>query len=93
MNSELRSESDIGSGLFRLPKTDSKIILGTKYDKSNKSLFHVIWVGNILKTLIFYMPLVFKCHFIATTAIFRKIMKFFKKSDFFFVFEKKVIFG
>ena len=36
------------------------------------------------------MPLVFKCHFIATTAIFRKIMKFFKKSDFFFVFEKKV---
>ena len=48
-----------------------------------------MWVGNILKTLIFYMPLVFKCHFIATTAIFRKIMKFFKKSDFFFVFKKK----
>ena len=38
MNSELRSESDIGSGLFRLPKTDSKIILGMKYDKSNKIL-------------------------------------------------------
>ena len=29
------------------------------------------------------------CHFITTTAIIRKIKKFFKKSDFFFVFEKK----
>ena len=47
-------------------------------------------VGNILKTFICYIPLVFECHFIATTAIFRKIMKIFKKSDFFFVFEKKV---
>ena len=48
-------------------------------------------VGNILKTFICYIPLVFKCHFIATTAIFRKIMKIFKKSDFFFVFEKKSV--
>ena len=59
---------------------------------SKKSLFHVMWVGNILKTLIFYMPLVFKCHFIATTAIFKKIQKYLKKSDFFFVFEKKKYF-
>ena len=50
---------------------------------SKISLFHVIWVGNILKTIICYIPLVFKCHFIATTAIFRKIMKFF---NFFFFF-------
>jgi hypothetical protein len=49
-----------------------------------------MWAGNILKTIIFYMPLVFKCHFIATTAIFKKIQKFLKKSYFFFVFEKKV---
>ena len=41
-----------------------------------------MWVGNILKTLIFYMHLVFKCHFIATMAVFRKIVIFFKKSDF-----------
>ena len=45
MNSELRSESDIGSGLFRLPKTDSKIILGTKYDKSNKCLYPILILG------------------------------------------------
>jgi hypothetical protein len=55
-----------------------------------KSFFHVIWVGNILKTVICYIPLVFKCHFIATTAIFGKIMKNFKKSYFFFIFEKKL---
>ena len=53
-----------------------------------KHLFCVIWVGNILKPLICYIPLVFKCHFIAKTATFEKIMKIFKKSDFFFVFEK-----
>ena len=60
---------------------------------SKKSLFHVMWVGNILKTFIFYSPLVFKCHIIATTAIFGKIMKFFKKSEFFFVFKKKIFQG
>ena len=57
---------------------------------SKKSFLCVMWVGNTLKTLIFYMPLVFKCHFIATTAISRKIKNFFKKSEFFFVFEKKL---
>ena len=52
-----------------------------------------MWVGNILKTIICYIPLVSECHFIAATAIFRKIMKFFKKSDFFFVFKKKNYLG
>ena len=38
MNSGLREESDIGSGFFSLPKSDSKISLGTKCDKFNKCL-------------------------------------------------------
>ena len=56
------------------------------------SLFHVMWAGNILKTIICYIPLVSECHFIATMAIFKKIQKYLKKSDFFFVFEKKKYF-
>ena len=52
-----------------------------------KIFFHVIWVGNILKTVICYIPLVFKRHFDETIAIFGKKLKIFKKSDFFFIFE------
>ena len=35
------------------------------WEISKKSLLCVMWIGNILKTLIFYMPLAFKGHFIA----------------------------
>ena len=68
---------------LKSPRRNSMVV---SREISKKSLFHVMWVGNILKTFIYYIPLVFKCHFIATSAIFGKIMNFFKKSDFFFRF-------